>query len=143
MALHWVLFGRWKQERARTPVSPWGFPSAEEERCTCQAIRGQWIETQAAIQSSHGSGVLRGSNYSLSLFGKSLWLGTMGQPLRDGRVVGGQENLEIACPRDDNMNKGKEKGGEVVARSFLRKGLGWLYCSGGDCHPVRNVVPSL
>jgi len=33
----------------------------------------------------------------------------MGQPLRDGRVVGGQENLEIACPRDDNMNKARRK----------------------------------
>jgi hypothetical protein len=124
------------------PASPWGFPSAEEERCTCQAIRGQWIETRAAIQNSHGSGVLRSSDYSLSLFSKSLWPGTMGQPLRDVKVVGGQENLEIACPRDGNMNKGKEKGREVVT-SLLRKGLGWLYNSGGGCHPVRNIVPFL
>lgn len=41
--------------------------------------------------------------------------------MRDGRAVGGQENLEIAYPRGDNMNKSKKEGGEIVPRTLLSK----------------------
>lgn len=45
----------------------------------------------------------------------------MAQPLRDGGLAGGQENLEVAYPRGDSMNKSNKEGEVVVARNLLRK----------------------
>lgn len=66
----------------------------------------------------------------------------MAQPLRDGELAGGQENLEVAYPRGDSVNKSNKEGEVVVARNLLRKELGeGLYNLGLNCHPVRNMVP--
>lgn len=64
--------------------------------------------------------------------------------MRDGRLAGRQENLEVAYPRGDSMNKSEKEGEVVVKRNLFRKELGGgLYNLGLNCHPVRNMAPFL
>lgn len=46
----------------------------------------------------------------------------MAQTLKDGGLAGGQENLQVAYPRGDSMNKSEKEGAVVVARNLLESG---------------------